>query len=580
MGGIGKTELAIQYAQFHLSDYMGGICWLSARSVDIGVGEQIIRFARIKLDLKMPNDLDKDKKKSDRDKLLEKVAYCWEHWSEFPILTLIIIDDVVDYKQIKPYLPPTKYGFKVLLTSKFDIDSSIQQLYLKVLTLDEALKLLQIFIDEDRIAQEFDTANLICESLGCLPLALELVGRYLSEDTQLSLDDMLNRLKSYGLDDESINVDDTQELYPTMNAQRGVKAAFELTWESLDEPAINIGRFLGFFEFPDWKLIELIAQALGYTNQQIRNVKKQLQKRYVVEFLDNGEFDIHPLIRQFISYKSIELQREENQFSVDNILGFLIKSEPYQAFDLIRKSKVLSDESRILITQYQNNVDLPSPIEIGNKVQMAIKSWIKGLTNNSQFDIPLNMPFIRDGNFPKIGTQLTIKPLQTESSVISNERCVWVQIAFGHKNSISDEIIELPLQFSIQNYRECGWFRINEFVMYKQPFWHWHWTFQQIVDSIKQVFKERAFQVDSGYLSLEAAWHIATRLTKRNPLDARPIPLNELEDCLSNIRKSQFDLVRQHCLHQLFVEIEYCRNQGRNFLSLPSSATNFRNGQI
>ena len=29
MGGVGKTELAIQYAGQHLADYPGGICWIN-----------------------------------------------------------------------------------------------------------------------------------------------------------------------------------------------------------------------------------------------------------------------------------------------------------------------------------------------------------------------------------------------------------------------------------------------------------------------------------------------------------------------------------------------------------------------
>ena len=38
MGGVGKTELAIQYSLLHLQSrkYPGGICWLQARDSDIG----------------------------------------------------------------------------------------------------------------------------------------------------------------------------------------------------------------------------------------------------------------------------------------------------------------------------------------------------------------------------------------------------------------------------------------------------------------------------------------------------------------------------------------------------------------
>ncbi|WP_202895630.1 hypothetical protein [Iningainema tapete] len=35
MGGVGKTELATQYARQHEADYLGGICWLTARESNL-----------------------------------------------------------------------------------------------------------------------------------------------------------------------------------------------------------------------------------------------------------------------------------------------------------------------------------------------------------------------------------------------------------------------------------------------------------------------------------------------------------------------------------------------------------------
>ena len=190
------------------------------------------------------------------------------------------------------------------------------------------------------------------------------------------------------------------------------------------------------------------------------------------------------------------------------------------------------------------------------------------------------MPFTRDGNFPKIGVRFTIKPLETDPPMVTNEVCLWTEISFGNGALISDDVIELPLEFNIRESWDFGWFSSQSFLTYKQPYWYWQWTLEQIISSVKKVFEQQTFQVDSGYLSLEAAWHMATRLTKKNPFDARPIPIQELEGCLSNIQKDQFDLVRQHWLHQLLIEMENCRNQGSSFLNLPPSATNFRNGQI
>ena len=154
----------------------------------------------------------------------------------------------MDYREIKAYLPPVKSGFKVLLTSRSEIDPSIKSFPLEVLSKDTAVQLLYSFIGKDRVDNEIYEAYIICEELGYLPLALELVGRYLSEDSELSLGDILLRLQAYGLEDESIDLENTEELYPTMQARRGVKAAFELTWQALDKDTISIAKFLGFWE--------------------------------------------------------------------------------------------------------------------------------------------------------------------------------------------------------------------------------------------------------------------------------------------------------------------------------------------
>ncbi|MFB2880892.1 hypothetical protein [Floridanema aerugineum] len=67
MGGVGKTELAIQYATQHLLDYPGGICWVNAQGLLAGL--QILRFAEIQFNIVPPDDWE----------LADKLQYCWSN---------------------------------------------------------------------------------------------------------------------------------------------------------------------------------------------------------------------------------------------------------------------------------------------------------------------------------------------------------------------------------------------------------------------------------------------------------------------------------------------------------------------
>ncbi len=104
MGGIGKTELALQYARTHCREgsYPAGVCWIRARE---DVGAQILSFGRSHFDLTPPEDLE----------LLEKVRWCWSRWREGT--ALLIFDDVQQYEGIAPFLPPQDSGFRVLSRS-------------------------------------------------------------------------------------------------------------------------------------------------------------------------------------------------------------------------------------------------------------------------------------------------------------------------------------------------------------------------------------------------------------------------------------------------------------------------------
>jgi tetratricopeptide (TPR) repeat protein len=234
MGGIGKSELALQYAwqEWPKQTYRGGICWLNVADSDPGLS--ILSFAQIHLGLTLPEE----------GELVERVRFIWQGWlKNKKDQTLIIFDDVRDYQQIKDYLPPqANQRFKVIITTRNQqIASNFSLIDVKVLSPEKALELLAVFLSE-AVANDRQTAQELCAWLGYLPLAIELVGQY-GKYMQSSLAEILEQLKAQRLDNESLQV--TQNAL--MTAQRGVAAAFELSWTQLSASSQLAGQLLSLF---------------------------------------------------------------------------------------------------------------------------------------------------------------------------------------------------------------------------------------------------------------------------------------------------------------------------------------------
>ncbi len=313
MGGVGKTELATQYALIHLllNTYPGGICWLRARDEDIGL--QILQFAIAKLGLKPPEDWD----------VLKQVDFCWSRWHAGNVL--VVLDDVNDYAKVEDYLPPQSPRFKVLITTRLQLDFP-QSFTLNVLSESAALELLQEWVGGEKVAQELEDAKEICQRLGYLPLALNLVGRYVKK-RKISLAEMLRRLEAKKLTHESLARDEKDKTW-TLNVKWGVVAAFELSWDELSVDAKELGVLLSLFALAPipWTLVESVET--GKAVEQLEDSRVELESLHLLQGEDS--YQLHQLIREFFQLKQPEFnQVEELKRSLSGVMVGVAKDIPY-----------------------------------------------------------------------------------------------------------------------------------------------------------------------------------------------------------------------------------------------------------
>jgi hypothetical protein len=260
MFGLGKTELAIQYARAYKADYPGGIAWFAADRF----AENLSRWIQAEL---FP---DRDLRHLD---LAQQVTEAWKEWRDFcgQRPALVIVDDVTDYRQqIAPYLPPnedTAAPFRFVFTSRSAIPT-LQPLDLPQLALPAALQLLERLAGTARIQADVATAEAVCNRLGSLPLALTLMGSWLNIDPDRTVADLSRALDEQGLDAPALdrNPDDI------LTAERGVKAAFAISWAQLNQRSpdgAQLARVLTLFAPVDlpWDLIETVINT--YTQEYV-----------------------------------------------------------------------------------------------------------------------------------------------------------------------------------------------------------------------------------------------------------------------------------------------------------------------
>jgi tetratricopeptide (TPR) repeat protein len=313
MGGLGKTELVTQYARQY-QDHYDGIIWFNARQRILAA--EVFELFTLKFGLEIPQ--------TQGEKLLtlqEQVAWCWLQYPETQKPVLIVVDDLTDLTQLQDVVSP-ETRFRVLITTRQQhLDpNSIQELPLEVLSPPIALELLQKQLGKNhqRVVNEPETATEICEFLGNLPLGIILVGSYLTTDLGLSLTQMLERLQKRKLAETALQKRETIN-----QTQLGIKAAFNLTWETLDTQTQYLGAFLSLFspQFILWDLVvgvielevENEEKQLIWTKEELTTSKKRL---YQVNFLQTGQespeaYTIHNLVRLFLQEQLAEVGEKQ-----------------------------------------------------------------------------------------------------------------------------------------------------------------------------------------------------------------------------------------------------------------------------
>ncbi|MEV3985315.1 tetratricopeptide repeat protein [Nonomuraea sp. NPDC049758] len=187
LGGVGKSELALQYAYHHRQEYRL-VWWIDAD------GPDLIRAGLVALARALTCGIDSVA----AEQATAEEASAWAlSWLSTQAGWLIIFDNVEEVADIEPYLARLTHGH-VLITTRRDV--GWQQLHTTPLRLDLLPRPASITLLSDLIGPP-GNANAsglgeLAEWLGDLPLALTQAGAYITRTPRMSLTRYLDLLKT------------------------------------------------------------------------------------------------------------------------------------------------------------------------------------------------------------------------------------------------------------------------------------------------------------------------------------------------------------------------------------------------
>ena len=303
MGGIGKTQLAVEYVYRFKNDYPGGIFWINAAEpLTQGLAQIGAKLRSETLD-QSPN---------------HQLRAAFEELNRRHD-ALVIFDNLDDPALLARPIglegSPSTLACRILFTTRHRDLGRFHAIEISVLPEEPALHLLLRHesrhpIRDDPKHPQRHEAKSIGRLLGWLPLALELAGAFLAEWPDVALAGYRKRLESKGclttLDREAANLAAVN--FQPIHAA-AVAATLKTQWDALkpgDDTARLLLRVAG--QFTEAAAIPtttlglftgvLDASEPGDPSPLRRALKRLHDVRLVEELLEN-RVRLHPLVREF-----------------------------------------------------------------------------------------------------------------------------------------------------------------------------------------------------------------------------------------------------------------------------------------
>ena len=295
MGGVGKTQLAVQFAWQHGYRFVG-VHWVSAYSREggeKGVDEAIrLSIAQCGRAMNLPNWVE-----GLLDRQVEITLAAWKESGP----RLVLLDNLEDPKVADYWLARLRHRhIRVLITTRrsdWPPAFGLSLIPLEVFTPEESRAFLRRYLDEGRAGDE--ELRALHERLGGLPLALDLAASYLQHVKGLRVAEYLKRLSL-----EHPSLRGWRAKYPNATRHdKDVAATFALSWERVESEAARRLFVLAGYAPPDEPLPrEVLREAAGLDEAAFSEALDLLQGLSLLP----PEGGMHPLLAEFARLQDVD----------------------------------------------------------------------------------------------------------------------------------------------------------------------------------------------------------------------------------------------------------------------------------
>lgn len=296
-GGIGKTQLALEYVYLHREEYRF-VFWAQAET------RETLNAAY--------NDIAELLALPERGQQVQRqVVEAVKRWLEGNQAWLLVLDGVGDPSSLKDFIPATFQGHLLLTTRANGLGKLARRLRLKALSVEQSSRLLLrrsgILRSADETAfkevtpKDQESARTLAAQLEGLPLALNMAGAYLAE-TGCGLPVYLGRLRVVrGAPAHTGGSSDEKQ--PDM-LQKVVRLAGEKAAKngSVAAQVLSLCAFLAPDEIPE----SLLAACFGVLQKQTRKLAISASKREAAL----NTLNAYALLERDRGIQSLSLSRE------------------------------------------------------------------------------------------------------------------------------------------------------------------------------------------------------------------------------------------------------------------------------